>query len=124
MFKHTPDDLLLSMAAIVQEVQVMAGQAIVCKGEFGTDSYIVVEGAVKIHDGDKLITNMGSRDMFAELSALSPEKRIASATASEDSLLFKISGESLYEFMNLHAGFAKGVIEFLCFRIRQITSQK
>ncbi|MDF1757912.1 MAG: cyclic nucleotide-binding domain-containing protein [Legionellaceae bacterium] len=106
------------------EVRVTAGHEIIRKGEFGNSSFIVVEGRVKVHDDDILITEMGTREMFAELSALSPEKRIASVTALEDSLLFKLSGDSLYEFMNLHTGLAKGIIEFLCFRVRQIASQK
>jgi CRP-like cAMP-binding protein len=124
MFKHTPDDILLKMASVVKEVRVSANQEIVRKNEFGNSSYIIVEGRVKIHDEDRLIIEMGEREIFAELAALAPEKHIASVTALEDSLLFKISGEVLYELMNLHVGLARGIIEFLCFRVRQIAKQK
>ena len=123
MFKHTPDDVLLQMASVVKEVRVSAGQIIVRKDELGSSSFIIVEGRVKIHDEQRLITEMGEREIFAELAALAPEKHIASVTALEDTLLFKLSGEKLYEFMNLHTGLSKGIIEFLCYRVRQIAAQ-
>lgn len=124
MFKHTPDDVLMQVAIAIKEKRVAAGEEIIQKDELGTTMYVIVEGKVKVFDENKTLAELGAREVFGELSALTPEKRIASVVAIEDTLLIKIEGEVLYDLMNLHVGLAKGIIEFLCYRVRQIASQK
>lgn len=124
LFKDTPDDILTQVVSAVQEMRVPAGYTIVHKGEQGTAMYIIVEGKTKVHDGDTVFVEMNSRQVFGELAALSPEMRIASVTAIEDTFLFKLEHDALYDLMSLHVGLSKGIIEFLCGRVRQIASQK
>lgn len=124
MFNQTPDDVLMQVAAVAKEVRIPAGTTVIRKGELGTTMYIVVEGKLKTHDGDKTFVEIGPREIFGELSALSPKTRLASNTTLEDTLLLRLDGETLYDLMNLHTGLAKGIIQFLCFRVRQVASQK
>jgi CRP-like cAMP-binding protein len=52
-FKQTPDDLLLQIVeSAIKEQSVAAGDLIVQKGDVGTTMYIIVNGLVKVHDGD------------------------------------------------------------------------
>jgi len=124
MFKDTPDDVLMQVAATLKEVRAPKGQTIIHKGELGTTMYVVVEGKLKTHDGDQVFVEIGAREVFGELSALSPTQRLASNTALEDSLLLSLEGEALYDLMSMHVGLARGIIQFLCYRVRQIAGQK
>lgn len=122
LFKYTPEEILLIVAEAMKEELVEAGQLIIKKGDFGDVMYIIAEGSVKVHDGELVFATLGKREVFGELAALSPEKRIASITAQEDSLLLSIDSELLYDLMDMHSGLAKGIIQMLCHRARLISA--
>lgn len=124
LFKYTPDELLLTVATIAEEQTAQAEELIIQQGDLGTALYMIVKGKVKVHTETKLITELGERDVFGELAALLPEKRIASITATETTLLLKINHTDLYNLMELHLGLAKGIIHFLCNRVKTIAAQQ
>lgn len=118
IFSEVPDDQLVPLAAIVTEVEVRKGQAVFEKGDSGTAMFVVVEGKVRIHDGDRTLRELGPRQVFGELSALDPEPRSASVTAVEDTLLFRIDQEPLLELLTGQPGMVRGVIRTLARLVR------
>lgn len=120
LFKYVKDDVLLGVASVLEEHRLKGGETIIKKGDLGTVMYMIVAGKVKVHDGEREFKVLGDHDFFGELAALSPEKRNASVTAIEETLLLKISSEALYELMEIQPGLAKGIIQVLCQRIRTI----
>src|SRR5262249_53818979 len=52
MFAEAPEEVLADIAAIVEEVEVAAGETVIAKGEAGDSMYLIVEGQVRVHDGD------------------------------------------------------------------------
>lgn len=120
LFRYVSNEVLLELAFVIDEKFIASGEAILKKGEFGSDMYIIVQGRVKVHDEEKVLAELGSRDVFGELAALSPELRTASATALENVVLLKINHEMLYDTMARHIGLVKGVIEVLCQRTRDM----
>lgn len=123
LFKYTPDEVLLTVASIVEEEVVEPETVIIEKGSFGTTMYMIVEGKVKVHDNDHFLKQLGEREVFGELSALSPEKRNASVTALEETFLFKLKHNALHDLMQVQTGLAIGIIEVLCQRVRTIVSE-
>lgn len=124
LFANTPDEILVEIALTSQERVFSTGENIIHEDEYNSDMYIIVSGSVKVHDKNKMLAKLGENDVFGELAALSPEKRIASVTALSDTLLLKISSESIYELMELNTELSKGIIQFLCNRIRTIAKDK
>ncbi len=122
LFKYIKDDVLISVASALENQIAKSGELIICKGDLGLTMYMIVNGKVKIHDGDQIFKELGDHDIFGELSALDPEKRIASATALEETFLLKISNTMIYDLMEIQHGLANGIIRFLCQRIRSIQS--
>ena len=122
LFKYVKDDVLLGVATVLEEQLVKPGDLIIQKGEFGSTMYMIVMGKVKVHDGDYLLKEMGDHEVFGELAALAPEKRIASVTALAESVLLKISNIILYDLMEMQTALAKGIIQVLCQRVRSIAS--
>lgn len=124
IFRYTPDDVLLDIAYSLEEQVVLPGEDIVKEGDVGDTMYIIVHGKVKVHEKEKFLAELGVRQVFGELAALSPEVRIATVSALENTLLFKIRRGMLYEMMERHIGLAKGIIEALCQRMREIAREK
>jgi CRP-like cAMP-binding protein len=122
LFRYVKDDVLLGVAAILEEQLVQPGEVIIQKGEMGTIMYMVVTGRVRVHDENQHLKEIGEHDVFGELAALSPQERIASVTALQETLLLKISNRMIYDLMELQTELAKGVIQVLCQRIRTIAS--
>ena len=81
IFADTPEEILADVAALLEEVNVAAGETILHKDDVGRCMYIIVDGRVRVHDGDQLIAYQGARDIFGELAVLDAEPRSASVTA-------------------------------------------
>lgn len=122
LFEYVKDDVLLGVASALEEQHAQAGELIIKKDAMGTVMYMIVTGKIKVHDEERTIKEMGDHEVFGELAALSPEKRIASITTIEESLFLKISSSVLYDLMEMQTGLAKGIIRVLCQRVRSIAA--
>jgi CRP-like cAMP-binding protein len=122
IFAAIAEDYLIELARIANEEEYRAGDPIIRRGEIGTSMYIVVSGKVRIHVGDRVIAELGEREVIGELAALDPEERSADVTAVTDSKIFRIEGGSLYELMGEHSEVNRGVIRVLCRRLRLSTA--
>ncbi len=118
VFSETPEEDLLELAAVLEEIETRAGECIIEKGELGSSMYIVVDGEVRVHDGEQELRVLGGREIFGELAALDPEKRSASVTAIEDTVLFRLDERALYEMMAENQSLTRGIIRVLCQRLR------
>ena len=119
MFAGTSQEILADVAAILDEALYKAGEVVISKGDFGDSMYIIVEGKVRVYDGDRTITFLGARDIFGELALLDPEPRIASIVAAVDTHLFRLDREAFSELMAGNIEIVRGVLHVLCQRVRR-----
>jgi CRP/FNR family transcriptional regulator, cyclic AMP receptor protein len=124
LFNFTPEETLLAVISAIKERHVQPGECILQKDALGSSMFIIVKGKVKVHDGDHLLNTLEEGSVFGELAALSPEKRIASVTALDECLLFEIDHASLNDLIDWDPGLAKGIIQELCRRARDIMVTK
>lgn len=118
IFSEIPDDCLAEVALLLQEIAFAAGTTIFEKGEMGTCMYIIVEGQVRVHDGERTLNYLGKRAVFGEMSVLDPAPRSASVTTAEDTMLFRLDREPLYALMDNRTQVAYGMIHILCQHLR------
>lgn len=118
IFKDTPENILADLSPIMQEEEIEQGTAIFKEGDTGDCMYIIYQGQVRIHKGDKELAILGEKEVFGELSLLDAETRSASATAHTDCVLYKIDQEPFYELIDSRPEIAKGFIKILCQRLR------
>lgn len=118
IFSRIPEECLGLMASRLKESFVEKGENIMQKGDIGTSMFIIIDGEVNVHDGDRILSTLGARSVFGELAALDPEPRSASVTANTKTHLFEINREALYNFMWEHVEVAQGIIHVLCQRLR------
>ncbi|MEO5761219.1 MAG: cyclic nucleotide-binding domain-containing protein, partial [Vicinamibacteria bacterium] len=119
MFARTPEDVLADVAALAEEVSFKAGETIFEKGDAGESLYVIVQGEVKVHDGDLDLKHLGDKTVFGEMAVLDPEPRSASITALKDSHLLRLDREAFLELMTGNMEVVRGVLAVLCDRIRE-----
>jgi HEAT repeat protein len=124
MFAEAPEEVLADVAAIVEEVEVAGGETVFAKGEAGDSMYLIVEGKVRVHDGDRTIVTLAEREVFGELALLDPEPRLASVTTLEDTCLLRLDREAFLELMSGNIEIVRGVLHVLCERLRKLGSER
>lgn len=118
IFREIPEEYLVELADSLEEVEMEPGDEVIRKGEPGSDLYVIVQGRMRVHDGERFIAELGPREVFGELAALDPEVRSATVTAEEEGLLFRVSRRMLFDLMAERSEVAQGIISVLARRIR------
>ncbi len=124
LFSETPDEVLADVAALLEEVEVDGGEVVFRKGDVGSALYVVVEGRVRVTSQDRILVELGPRDIFGEMAALDTEPRSATVTALEPTSMFRLEQEALYELMADRIEVVRGVIRILCSRLRTVTDRE
>jgi CRP-like cAMP-binding protein len=118
MFSQTPDNVLADVANLLEEVDVSQNETIFKQGDPGDSLYMILDGKVRVHDGERLLNYLGERDVFGEMALLDPEPRLASVTAVESTRLFRLDQASFYELMAERPEVATGIIRVLTGHLR------
>ena len=119
IFAQTPDEILADeVVAILEEVELPTGDTIFHKGDVGDCMYIIGAGLVRVHDGDMTLNHLGRGAIFGEMAVLDPEPRLATVTAVEDTLLFRLDQEPLYKLMSSRVEVVQAVVRVLIRYVR------
>jgi sigma-B regulation protein RsbU (phosphoserine phosphatase) len=123
-FAHASEDTVKSLADLAELLRIKAGDKLFDKGEIGTAMYFVVDGCVRIHNDDVVITHLGKGQVFGEVAALSHEVRTASVTAEIDTALIKLEQTAIYDTLSTQPDAARSLIQALCRRESEIIEEK
>ena len=118
VFGSLPDDILASLASYLEQIHLPAGSVVYDKGDIGKSLFIVADGSIQIHDGDRAVATLTQPDVFGTMSVLTAETRIASATVVEEADLLRLDQDVLYELMAGNAALSKGIIKVLVERFQ------
>lgn len=113
-------DILEKLASLTTEHSFDPMVKVINEGELGDSMYFIVQGRLKVHNGDKVRAELKEFDVFGELAMLSSEVRLASVTAVDSSFLLQITRKNIYAVMSENRDFYEKVIDILCRRTRQI----
>lgn len=118
IFNSTPEHNLVELAGILEEVYLEPEVNLFSKGDVGNCMYFIYKGRVRIHDGDYMLAVLEDNEIVGELSVLDSERRSASATTLEETILLKLEQEPFYEIMMNNAEVLRGILKTLCRRLR------
>jgi len=118
LFSQIPGEDLAQVALIATEEARENGEEIFAEGEAGDALYLVLDGKVRVHRGDRQIAELGERECFGEMAILDASPRSATVTALKDTNLLKISREDFQEIMAEKPEIALGIIKVLSHRLR------
>jgi CRP-like cAMP-binding protein/HEAT repeat protein len=122
-FSETPEEVLAEVASILEELEISSGEMILEKGETGNAMYIIVDGQVRIHDGERNVTDLGENEIFGELSLLDPGPHPASVTALTDTRLLRLDQEPFWEVIEDHSPVARRIMQVLARQLRRAQAQ-
>jgi CRP-like cAMP-binding protein len=123
LFSTMPPDTLAWVAEAADETSYPSGQTIFKKGSEGDSMYVIADGSVRIHDGDKTLASLPQGAFFGELSILDGETRSASASAESDCLLLVIRQDSFRRILSKQFDVTENLLKILVRRIREQSTQ-
>jgi sigma-B regulation protein RsbU (phosphoserine phosphatase) len=118
IFAGTPEEALVEVASLLEEVAIRDGEAIFEKGDVGASMYIIVSGQVRVHDGERTLNHLRERDVFGEMALVDSAPRLASVTALEETQLLRLKQGTFYNLMDGQPEVARGIIRVLSRHLR------
>jgi CRP-like cAMP-binding protein len=118
LFAEVPGRTLAAVARLATEVVVEAGAVIIEQGAVEDHLFAIVEGRVRVHQGDRTLREMSAGTTVGELAALVPEPRSASVTALEPTLLLRIDKPVLDELLADRPALVTGLVTALVKMVR------
>lgn len=120
LFSEISESDLLAVSMEFETVEYDANKVIINQGDIGTTMYIVISGEVNVEINDHIVTTLGEKSIFGELSVFDPEPRSATIKTTEKTVLFKIESDIMYDLIGRYTNVAKGIIKILSQRIRKL----
>ncbi len=119
LFRGLPGEELAQIAEIAEEVAISEGGIVFSVGDMGDALYIVLEGKVRVYNGEKTIAEIGERECVGEMAVLDSEPRSASVAAMAETLLLKIGREEFKDILSERPEISLGIMKVLSRRLRQ-----
>lgn len=116
-FSDTSEKNLDTIASSLSSVFFEPEKPVFCKGDPGDSMYIIVEGKVKVHDGNHVFTTLSKGQFFGEFSLLDSNTRSASVTAVEATELLKLDQDTFYQIMTSNIEVYRGVLKAIIKRL-------
>jgi CRP-like cAMP-binding protein len=101
-------------------VRLAKGEALFRAGDAADGMFIVLEGALTVLAGDKVLENSGRGAILGEMALIDNAPRGATVVASEDSLLAKLDERRFRYLIQQNPFFATHVMKVLADRLRQM----
>ena len=107
IFKNLTQDEYDKIIGIFVEKQIPKDTILIKEGENGDSAFLLVEGKVSvvketIYGEDYVVTliEAGGDEFFGEINLIDKGKRTSTIKTIEDSVIFEVDSDSLYNFMN------------------------
>jgi C4-dicarboxylate-specific signal transduction histidine kinase len=123
IFKNVPESVLIELGQKVLLIDATNDQTIINQGDRGSSMYVIVSGAVKVHDKEYTIAKLSEGTFFGEFSLLDDEPRSLSVTAIEPSILINIQQTEFFEVLNKHPDVTRDIIKVILKRLRNQNQQ-
>jgi serine phosphatase RsbU (regulator of sigma subunit) len=94
--------------------------AVVSKGEQGSTMFFIIEGRVRVHDGDVELARLGPGDVFGEMAVLDSDVRSASVTTDLATRLLCLERDQLWQVIAQDSEALKAIIASVLQRERAI----
>ncbi|MCK5329433.1 MAG: cyclic nucleotide-binding domain-containing protein [Candidatus Latescibacteria bacterium] len=120
VFEQLTTEDLAQLASIAQEVEFPPDCVIYSEGSPPDSMYLVIEGRVLLHQGQKEVLIAGEKDMFGTWALFEDEPRVVTATALEQSRLLRIDKEDFIDLLADNVRITRGILEALVQRMRRL----
>ena len=123
LFKDLPEPALADFIASAEELAAVAGSDLLRSGDEWSDMYVVLQGRIRIHKDGVTLKEFANQSVFGVIYALDGTISDVNVSVLEDTTLFRISSETLYQLMSEHTSVEKCIIASLCAQIREMKGE-
>jgi CRP/FNR family cyclic AMP-dependent transcriptional regulator len=99
-------------------VNLAPGETLFNYGDAGDAMYVVLEGALDVHVGGKVVEHAQRGAIIGEMALIDPAPRNATVTATENSRLVKVDQRRFHFLIRQNPFFATHVMKELVERLR------
>jgi CRP-like cAMP-binding protein len=100
-----------------------SGHTIVSKGEPGAGFYLLLEGAVEVRSGEKILAKLGPGQFFGEMSIFDDQPTSADVVTVERSRILFLSANSFKTLLFANPKIALKMLQELSRRLRNTNEQ-
>ena len=118
LFTSIPSQELIRVAQIAEEEEYQPDTSLCKEGDFGDCMYIIANGKVKVHKGDRTLVELEKGAFVGDMALLDQEPRSADLTTSAETTLLKISQDAFYELMSSNFEIMNGILKIISSRLR------
>ncbi|MEN8006301.1 MAG: Npt1/Npt2 family nucleotide transporter [Candidatus Krumholzibacteriota bacterium] len=123
VFAEVPTDQLAALAAIAREVPVLAGDTVFRENDSPDALYLVLEGHVRLHQGEREVTTADRLMSFGTWALFDDDPRVLTATATEDTKLLRIDRNEFNDLLSDDVRIAKGIIRTVTRKLRELAGR-
>jgi CRP-like cAMP-binding protein len=120
VFADVTGEQLSLVAAIADERTHDAGDVLYSEGEPADAMFVVVRGALRLHQGHGDIAVLGVSEAFGTWALLEDEPRLTSATVTEPSVLLRIDRADFIDVLADHVELTRAVLSAVARRLRAL----
>ncbi len=120
LFSDVPGHTLVAVARLLEEIPIEEGVRIIERGTVEDWLYVVADGRVRVHIGDRTLAEVGPGGVVGEFAVLAPAPRSASATALEPTLLLRLRHGPFEELLEDRPEIARAVISTLAKKLQAV----
>jgi len=117
-FAHLSTNDLALIAAIAEEVDYPAGYEIFNQNGIPDSMYLILNGKVKLHQGDSVVMRASVKDAFGTWALLDDEPRVVTATAEDNCRLIRIDKDDFIDLLADNVSVSQGIMKMLVKRVR------
>ena len=118
LFGSVPGHTLVAVARLLEEVRIQTGATIIERGALEDWLFVVANGRVRAHLGERTLVESGPGDVVGELAVLAPAARAATVTALEPTLLLRLRRGPFEELLDDRPEIARALIFTLAQRLQ------
>jgi len=108
------------LAELLSERKVRNQEVICRKGDEGNFMFIILEGEVRVHDGNHVLARLGAGEVVGEFSLIDNEKRSATVTSEQNGILLQLDRDDFVVFMQAHPELLLGLLHMQVKRVRDM----
>lgn len=123
LFEGVPGEEIYHVAQVMEEERLEKGCRLFERGDKGDFFYVIVNGEILIHIGERELSRHVNGEYFGEMALLDDSPRSSSATAAEETLLLKISRDNFLDIMMHHKEVRRSIMKIINERFRRLTDQ-
>lgn len=121
LFKDIPEPALADFISSAEELAAVEGSDLLNVNDEWSDMYVVLQGRLRVHKDGKTLKELGNTSVLGVLYALDPAVSGVAVSVLEDTTLFRVPSETLYQLMSEHKSLEKAIIGSLCGQLRDLS---